>query len=88
VLTADTQATDAAGRRSEMTVSVNLAAQLLSVSRRTVYNRIRDGRLQTVRTSEGARQVLVDSLYKLGFTPQVFATSASSVSFIYRPSRG
>ncbi|MBI4263777.1 MAG: helix-turn-helix domain-containing protein, partial [Acidobacteria bacterium] len=28
-------------------VSIDQAAQLLNVSRRTIYNRIRDGRLQT-----------------------------------------
>ena len=31
-------------------VSIDHAAQLMNVSRRTVYNRIRDGRLQTIRT--------------------------------------
>jgi excisionase family DNA binding protein len=88
VFTPHTKSDDVRDQRSAVSVSVNLAAHLLSVSRRTVYNRIRDGRLQTVRTSEGARHVLVASLYQQGFTPQAFATSASSVSFIYRPSRG
>jgi hypothetical protein len=32
------------------------------VSRRTIYNRIRDGRLQTVRTIGGSQRILVDSL--------------------------
>ncbi len=31
-------------------VSLDHAAGLLGVSRRTIYNRIRDGRLQTIRT--------------------------------------
>ncbi len=31
-------------------VSLDHAAELLGVSRRTIYNRIRDGRLQTIRT--------------------------------------
>ena len=31
-------------------VSIEQAAQLLGVSRRTVYYRIRDGRLRTIRT--------------------------------------
>ena len=88
MFTPHSHTTDVIDQRSEVSVSVNLAAQLLSVSRRTVYNRIRDGRLQTVRTNGGTREVLVASLYQEGFTPQAFATSASSVSFIYRPSRG
>ena len=43
-------------------VSLDDAAQLLGVSRRTIYNRIRNGRLQTVRTFGGSQRVLVDSL--------------------------
>jgi excisionase family DNA binding protein len=43
-------------------VSIIEAAAILGVSRRTVYNRIRDGRLQTVRTFGGSQRVLVDSL--------------------------
>jgi excisionase family DNA binding protein len=43
-------------------VSLDHAARLLGVSRRTIYNRIRDGRLQTIRTLGGSQRVLVDSL--------------------------
>ena len=43
-------------------VSLDHAAQLLGVSRRTVYNRIRDGRLQTIRTIGGSQRVLLDSV--------------------------
>ena len=43
-------------------VSIDQAAELLGVSRRTVYNRIRDGRLTTIRTLGGSQRVLVDSL--------------------------
>jgi excisionase family DNA binding protein len=43
-------------------VSIEQAAQLLSVSRRTVYYRIRDGRLRTIRTLGGSQRVLVDSV--------------------------
>lgn len=43
-------------------VSVEQAAQLLGVSRRTIYNRISDGRLQTIRTLGGSQRVLVESL--------------------------
>ena len=34
-------------------VSLDHAAELLGVSRRTIYNRIREGRLQTIRTLGG-----------------------------------
>jgi serine protease AprX len=36
------------------------------VSRRTIYNRIRDGRLQTVRTLGGSQRVTLDSVVDLG----------------------
>ena len=32
------------------------------MSRRTIYNRIRDGRLQTIRTLGGSQRVLLDSV--------------------------
>lgn len=43
-------------------VSLDHAAQLLGVSRRTIYNRIREGRLQTIRTIGGSQRVLIDSM--------------------------
>ena len=43
-------------------VSIEQAAQLLGVSRRTVYYRIRDGRLRTIRTIGGSQRVLMDSV--------------------------
>ena len=43
-------------------VSLDHAAELLGVSRRTIYNRIRDNRLKTVRTAGGSQRVLIDSL--------------------------
>ena len=43
-------------------VSLDHAAHLLGVSRRTIYNRIRDGRLQTVRTFGGSQRVLLESV--------------------------
>jgi excisionase family DNA binding protein len=43
-------------------VSLDHAAQVLGVSRRTIYNRIREGRLQTIRTLGGSQRVLVDSM--------------------------
>jgi excisionase family DNA binding protein len=41
------------------------AAAVLNVSRRTVYYRIRAGRLQTIRTRCGSQRVLVSSIQAL-----------------------
>ena len=43
-------------------VSLDNAAAMLGVSRRTIYNRIREGRLQTVRTLGGSQRVLIESV--------------------------
>ena len=43
-------------------VTIDQAAALLQVSRRTIYNRIREGKLQTIRTIGGSQRVLVSSL--------------------------
>lgn len=43
-------------------VTIDQAAQLLGVSRRTVYYRIREGRLRTIRTLGGSQRVLVESV--------------------------
>ena len=43
-------------------VSLDHAAALLGVSRRTIYNRIREGRLQTIRTLGGSQRVLIESV--------------------------
>ena len=43
-------------------VSLDHAAELLGVSRRTIYNRIREGRLQTIRTLGGSQRVLHNSV--------------------------
>lgn len=44
------------------TVSIDRASDLLQVSRRTVYNWIRDGRLQSVRTPGGSQRIIVESM--------------------------
>ena len=62
-------------------VSIEHAAALLNVSRRTIYNRIREGRLQTIRTIGGSQRVLVEALVEVGFRSQAFPASASQVSF-------
>jgi excisionase family DNA binding protein len=43
-------------------VTIDQAAALLQVSRRTIYNRIREGKLQTIRTIGGSQRVLVSSI--------------------------
>ena len=63
-------------------VTIDQAAALLGVSRRTIYNRIRDGRLRTIRTLGVSQRVLVQSLFDLGFRPQAFSTSASGASLV------
>ena len=49
-------------------VSLDQAARLLNVSRRTVYNRIKDGQLITVRAG-GSQRVLVASLQAFARQP-------------------
>ena len=46
-----------------MTVTIDQAAGLLSRSRRTIYNRIREGCLQTIRVGTSQR-VTVESLMR------------------------
>jgi excisionase family DNA binding protein len=43
-------------------VTIDQAAELLRVSRRTIYNRIRDGKLETIRTIGGSQRVLLSSV--------------------------
>ncbi len=43
-------------------VTIERAAQMLGVSRRTVYYRISEGALQTIRTRGGSQRVVVDSI--------------------------
>jgi excisionase family DNA binding protein len=56
-------------------VSLDHAAELLGVSRRTIYNRIRDNRLKTVRTVGGSQRVLIDSLAPDGVRQRVEGAS-------------
>ena len=59
-------------------VSIDQAADLLHVSRRTIYNRIRDGRLATIRTIGGSQRVLLESLNELGLSSQLLPSPVSS----------
>ena len=49
----------------ERSVLVEQAAELLGVSRRTVYYRIREGRLRTIRTRCGSQRVLLSTIERL-----------------------
>jgi excisionase family DNA binding protein len=46
----------------DRTLFIDGAAAMLGVSRRTVYYRIREGRLRTIRTRCGSQRVLLSSL--------------------------
>jgi excisionase family DNA binding protein len=59
-------------------VSIFQAATLLGVSRRTIYYRIRDGHLRTIRTIGGSQRVLIESLYSVGFRPPSFQAPAAA----------
>jgi len=56
---------DDSRRPARRSVLVNQAAALLGVSRRTIYNRIREGRLRTIRTRCGSQRVLIESVESL-----------------------
>ena len=43
-------------------VTIERAAEILGVSRRTVYYRISEGALRTIRTRGGSQRVVIDSL--------------------------
>jgi excisionase family DNA binding protein len=49
----------------QRSVFVDDAAAMLKMSRRTVYYRIREGRLRTIRTPGGSQRVLVESIAAL-----------------------
>jgi excisionase family DNA binding protein len=50
---------------NDKTILIDDAARILGVSRRTIYYRIREGRLLTVRTIGGTQRVLVSSVEAL-----------------------
>lgn len=47
------------------TLFIDEAAAVLGVSRRTIYYRIREGRLKTIRTRCGSQRVLLASIQRL-----------------------
>lgn len=46
------------------TVSIPKACELVSVSRRTIYNWIASGKVQYVRTAGGAVRIFADTLWR------------------------
>jgi len=46
----------------DRTLLIEHAARLMGVSRRTVYYRIREGRLRTIKTRGGSQRVVAPSL--------------------------
>jgi excisionase family DNA binding protein len=60
--TSDQMTETALAPRIGRSVSLDHAAEILGVSRRTIYNRIREGRLVTIRTLGGSQRVLLDSV--------------------------
>jgi excisionase family DNA binding protein len=53
------------GAEPERSLLIDDAAQALGVSRRTIYYRISQGRLRTIRTRCGSQRVLVSSIEML-----------------------
>lgn len=68
-------------------VAIDHAAELLGVSRRTIYNRIRDGQLETVRTLGGSQRVTVESLTRFRYTGKRWS-AATRVTPESRPTVG
>jgi excisionase family DNA binding protein len=54
-----------AGDVAERSLLIDDAAAALGVSRRTIYYRIREGRLVTIRTRCGSQRVLLSSIERL-----------------------
>jgi excisionase family DNA binding protein len=73
---------NAAHPRLGRSVSLDDAAVLLGVSRRTIYNRIRRGTLETVRTIGGSQRVLVDSIERTRSGERL--AQASDEAFLFR----
>ena len=67
-------------------IAIDEAARLLGVSRRTIYNRIRSGHIQTIRTLGGSQRVVVDSLFGLGFRARPTSPAFAAVRRLRRAS--
>lgn len=51
------------------TVSIMTACDLAGVSRRTIYNWLRAGKLEYVRTAGGSVRIFTDTLFREGNVP-------------------
>lgn len=60
------------GRR---TVCIKQACELADVSRRTIYNWIKDGKVDYIRTAGGSIRIFTDSLFKTPPPPAPAATA-------------
>jgi len=58
------------------TLSITKAAELVGVSRRTIYNWMAAGRVEYCRTAGGAVRIVVDSLWRPAARPMPAATTA------------
>jgi excisionase family DNA binding protein len=54
-----------AERNFERSLLIGQAADLLGVSRRTIYYRIQEGRLRTIRTRCHSQRILLSSIFDL-----------------------
>ncbi len=54
------------------TVTIMKACEMVSVSRRTIYNWIKAGKVEYVRTAGGRVRIFVDTLYR---TPSVTSSA-------------
>ena len=79
-LPAPTPADPAKGPRIGRSVSIDRAAELLGCSRRTVYNLISSGWLQTVRTLGRSQRVTVESLDRVANRSTRHFTSSRDIS--------
>ena len=73
--------------RASRSVFIEQAMRMLGVSKRTVYYRIREGRLRTIRVRGGSQRVLIQSIRDLVATdkqrparPPASSGDASAVS--------
>ena len=54
------------------TISIRKACELVDVSRRTIYNWMASGKVETIRTAGGSVRIFVDTLWQ---TPEDSAVS-------------
>lgn len=55
------------------TASIAKACELVGVSRRTIYNWMRDNKVEWVETASGTRRIYVDTLWNVPLSPEAQA---------------